>query len=346
MKKRGKALKTILISFGVTVGVLGVLSAVFIYAELSKINAPEKHEDIAPENEIFETENLSDFGADIPQLEPGEVVWPDGDGKASELSETDLQRIDKTAANKKVINILLIGQDKRPGEKRARSDAMIIASYSQKEGTLKLVSLIRDMYVPIPGYSDNRINAAYQFGGMKLLDKTIEKDFGVSVDGNIEVNFECFTQLVDMLGGLDIRLKKAEAVHLNKKFGWKLTEGQNHLNGQQTLEYARIRYVGNGDFERTDRQRTVLTNIYDSVNKLNLTKKYQMLDKMLPYLTTDMSKQEILGYAYAVLTGGIKNAESYRIPAEGGYKMARIRDMAVLVPNLAKARALLKVCKR
>ena len=70
--------------------------------------------------------------------------------------------------------------------------------------------------------------------------------------------------------------------------------------------------------------------------------KYQMLDKMLPYLTTDMSKQEILGCVYAILTGGIKSTESYRIPAEGGYKMAKIRDMAVLVPNLAKARALLK----
>jgi anionic cell wall polymer biosynthesis LytR-Cps2A-Psr (LCP) family protein len=63
---------------------------------------------------------------------------------------------------------------------------------------------MRDMYVPIPGYSDNRINAAYQFGGMELLDKTIKKDFGVSVDGNMEVSFEGFIQLVDMREGLTL----------------------------------------------------------------------------------------------------------------------------------------------
>jgi LCP family protein required for cell wall assembly len=340
MKKRGKALKTILISFGVAVVTLVAASGVFIYSELSKINAPERLEYIGPENEVFDTEGNSEYGTELPQLKPEDIVWPIGD----ENNETAIPDTEGPYANKEIINILLIGQDRRPGEKRARSDALIIASYSKKDGSLKLFSLMRDMYVPIPGYSDNRINAAYQFGGMELLDKTIKKDFGVTVDGNMEVSFEGFTQLVDMLGGLDIELNKTEAAHLNKKFGWKLSGGRNHLSGQQTLEYARIRHVGHGDFERTERQRTVLANIYGSFSKLNVTKKYQMLDKMLPYLTTDMSKQEILSCAYAVLKGGIKNIESYRIPAEGEYKMVKIRDMAVLVPNLAKARALLKDC--
>jgi LCP family protein required for cell wall assembly len=180
------------------------------------------------------------------------------------------------------------------------------------------------------------------FGGMALLDKTIKKDLGVSIDGNIEVNFEGFTQLVDMLGGIDIDLNKAEAAHLNKKYGRKLAGGINHMDGQQTLEYARIRYVGKGDYERTDRQRTVLLQIFDSMMQLSLAKKYVMLNKMLPYLTTDMSKQEILGYAYAVLTHGVISTKSYRLPADGTFKSAKIRKMAVLVPNLTKNRALLK----
>lgn len=302
-------------------------TGIFIYTELSKINAPDKMTDVAPENEIFDTKDNSDFGAQAPQVKPEDIVWP------AEI---------KPADDKKIINILLIGQDKRPGEKRARSDAMIIASYNKKEGTLKFISLMRDMYVPIPGYSDNRINAAYTFGGMKLLDKTIEKDFGVSIDGNIEVNFEGFAQLVDMLGGVDLVLNKAEAAHLNKKFGWKLTEGTNHLNGQQTLEYARIRYVGNGDYERTDRQRTVLTHIFTGIMQLSMAKKYKILDQILPYLTTDMSKQDILGYAYTVLANGVAHTASYRIPEEGTYKSAKIREMAVLVPNLTKNRTLMK----
>lgn len=340
MKKRGKAIKIILITIGVTAAVLAAASGVFVYTELSKIGVAEKQEFHAPENEFFEMEHNSDDSADAPRMAPEDVIWPSGDEPDPEMPAFPENA--KPSGEMNVINILLIGQDKRPGEKRARSDAIIIACYSKADKALRLISLMRDMYVPIPGYSDNRINAAYQFGGMHLLEKTVEKDFGVSIDGNIEVDFDGFIQLVDLLGGIDMTLSRAEAAHLNQKFGWKLIGGQNHLNGQQTLEYARIRRIGQGDFERTDRQRAVLTEIYDSVSKLNMTRKYQMLDKMLPYLTTDMSKQEILGCVYAILTGGIKSTESYRIPAEGGYKMAKIRDMAVLVPNLAKARALLK----
>lgn len=334
-----KPFKTILVSLGVTLAALAAGAGIFIYSMLEQINEPEAIEQIAPENESFDTESNNDYGSDMTQLDTAEIDWTEGEPPVDGTPGFDMP-----PADKKVINILLIGQDKRPGEKRARSDAIIIASYNKADKTLKLVSLMRDMYVPIPGYSDNRLNAAYSFGGIQLLDKTIEKDFRVPIDGTVEVNFEGFTKLVDLLKGLDVKLSKAEAGHLNKKFGWKLTEGQNHLNGQQALEYARIRHIGNGDFERTDRQRILLTNMYDSISRLNMTKKYQILSKILPYLTTDMSKQEILGYACAVLTGGIQSTESYRIPAEGGYKIAKIRDMAVLVPNLAKARALLKAC--
>lgn len=342
MKKQRKPLKTILISFGVTVAVLAVSSGVFIYSELSKINTPETMEEIAPENEVFDSENNNDYGVNMPSIDPKDVVWPSGDKPAFNTPSANIPSIEKTSDDKKVISILLIGQDKRPGEKRARSDAMIIASYSANEGTLKLTSLMRDMYVPIPGYSDNRINAAYQFGGMPLLKKTIEKDFGVIIDGTIEVNFEGFTHVVDMMGGIDIELSKAEAAHLNKKYSRQLAGGVNHLDGQQTLEFARIRSVGNGDYERTDRQRTVLRHMYDSMMHFSLSKKYIIIDKMLPYLTTDMPKQEILGYAYMVLTHGVKSTKSYRIPADGTFETAKIRQMAVLVPNLTKTRALLK----
>lgn len=326
MRNRRKPLKTILISFGITVCVIAASTGILIFSELSKINEPEKIANIAPENEVFDSEDHSDFKANVPQLSPEDVVWPSGD---------------KPAVDKKIVNILLIGQDRRPGEEHARADSIILASYNKKDGSLKLISLMRDLYVPIPGYSDNRINAAYQFGGMELLDKTIETDFGVTIDGNIEVNFEGFTHLVDMLGGINVMLSKAEAVHLNES-GWKLIEGTNLLSGMQTLEYARIRSVGNADYERTERQRTVLMKIFSSMMQLSLSKKYKMLDKMLPYMTTDMKKEEILGYIYSVLSNGVKSTESHRIPEDGMFRQARIRKMAVLVPNLAKTRALLK----
>ena len=339
MEKRRKPFKIILIAICVTVGVLAAASVIYVDSFLSRISAPENIEQIAPENEFFEYDGIE--VNDAPVIDPMDIVWPAGEQPEADQPEAEPPAPPATSTGKEVVNILLIGQDKRPGEKRARSDAMIIASYSENDGKLTLISLMRDMYVPIPGYSDNRINAAYQFGGMKLLDKTIEKNFGVGIDGNFEINFEGFSQLVDMLGGIDLSLNTTEATHLNKKFGWKLARGKNHLNGQQTLEYARIRYVGNGDFERTERQRIVLRQIFDGIMQLNLAKKYQLLEKMLPFLTTDMSKQKILGYVSMVLAKGVTRTESFRIPADGSYKQAKVRNMAVLVPNLTKIRALI-----
>lgn len=90
--------------------------------------------------------------------------------------------------DKEVINILLIGQDRREGQARQRSDSMILCSINKARKKIILTSIMRDLYVPIPGYSDNRINAAYQFGGMPLLDQVIEESLGVHVDGNVEVD--------------------------------------------------------------------------------------------------------------------------------------------------------------
>ena len=81
-----------------------------------------------------------------------------------------------------VINIMLIGQDRRPGEERARSDSMILVSMNKEKGTIRLTSFMRDLYVTIPGRNPNKMNAAYQFGGMKLLRETMLENFGVYVD--------------------------------------------------------------------------------------------------------------------------------------------------------------------
>jgi LCP family protein required for cell wall assembly len=302
-----------------------------VYLELSKIKVHDPVYVVPPEEEYFEIDEY-DSGAEtdgenVKQLEPEEVEWPDGIEQISGLD---------------TVNVLLIGQDKREGQKRQRSDSMIIVSYNTNDGTVKMISLMRDLYVQIPGYSDNRLNVAYVFGGMKLLEETIKRNFGVQVDGNFEVDFDGFKKVIDILGGVDITLSKEEAKHLNKKYGWKLAEGDNHLTGEQALEYSRIRYVGRDDFERTERQRTVLTKVINEILELDTAKKLKVLDEVFPYLTTDMSKTDILSYAYTILQNGVNGIENYRIPGDNAFKQARIRGMAVLVPNLKKNRALIE----
>ena len=235
-----------------------------------------------------------------------------------------------------VSNILLIGQDTRvPGE-RARSDSMIICSINKNTNEITLVSIMRDMYVPIPGYSDNRINAAYQFGGMELLDQVIEESLGVHIDGNVEVNFEGFINAFTQIGNIDIELYQAEADHLNSQnSSWNLTAGVNSLTPEQALAYSRIRYVGNSDWERTDRQRRVLMAAFNKIAGGSVFDMINMADAIFPYLTTDMTNDQILGYVYTLATSGMSMGENYRLPVDGYYTNETLRaGMEVLVPDL------------
>ena len=160
---------------------------------LNRINRSDwsNEEKVDPSQEDFD----SDDGAGENTVDPDDVNWDEV----------------KVFSHPDVKNILLIGQDRRPGEKRARSDSMIICSLNQKTGVVTLVSLMRDMYVPIPGYSDNRINAAYAFGGMTLLNQVIKEDLGIIIDGNVEVDFDGFIQVMGMVAPLNIELKSNEA---------------------------------------------------------------------------------------------------------------------------------------
>ena len=109
-----------------------------------------------------------------------------------------------------VTNILLIGNDSRENGEDGRSDAMILLSISNRTKKIYMTSLLRDMYVEIPGYKDNRLNAAYSYGGAELLMETIEQNFDIHISRYVLVNFEAFANLVDAVGGVDLELTGKE----------------------------------------------------------------------------------------------------------------------------------------
>ena len=245
-----------------------------------------------------------------------------------------------------IINILLIGQDRREGEdsRQARSDSMILCSFNQKTGQITMTSFLRDLYVPIPGHGSNRINAAYSIGGMDLLRQTIQENFQVCVDGCVEVDFVQFTQIIDLLGGVRISLRQDEADIINQETGSALTEGEQLLTGEQALTYSRIRYLDlDGDFSRTNRQRKVMTALAETLRSAQISKVIPTLSKVLPMITTDMKSSQILLLAIELLPQ-LSDAQiaSQRIPADGSYTDQTIDGMAVLVADMEKNRTLLR----
>ena len=243
-----------------------------------------------------------------------------------------------------LINIMLIGQDRRPGEARTRSDSMILCTFNKKTGQMTMTSFLRDLYVQIPGYQDNRLNVAYAAGGMSLLNETLKHNFGIHVDGNIEVDFTQFAQLVDLMGGVSMELRQDEANSINQSTGSALSAGKQWLTGSQALAYARIRNLdADGDFSRTNRQRKVVTALLDSYKSADLSTIYSVIMDALPMITTDMSKTDMLGYAVDVFPK-LANMElvSQRIPADGTYEQRMIREMAVLVADMDASRQILE----
>ncbi len=339
-KSRWKSLPKfarVLIIVGGVILLLVLVAWIGIKMYLSRINRIEEKERLPRSQETFETSS----GTDQDTISAEDIDW-------------DLL-YDTVKQDKDIKNIMLIGQDKRPGETNpARSDTMILCSINKKTNQITLISFMRDMYVPIPGYSDNRINASYNFGGAALLKETIEQDFLVGIDNAIEVDFEGFIQAMTSVGDLEIELSQDEADYLNeigpvmnREAGledgvWNLKAGKNSLRPDQALAYSRTRHVGRSDWERTDRQRRVITAAFEKMLKLDLSEMLDVVNAVIPYFATDMTDSEILGYVYYIAKEGIHVKESLRIPADGAYTNERINNMAVLVPNLQKNRDLLK----
>ena len=286
-----------------------------------------------------------DFNYVKPEDETFETTHPDAAAEGVEKRDADSVVWDKVDAldGKHVINILLIGQDRREGESRARSDTMILVSVNTERKSISLVSLMRDLYVQIPGYSDNRINAAYQWGGMELLDETVLENFGVEVDGNVEADFEQFETIIDILGGVDVEMSKGEAEYMKYVMdSGDVQEGENHLSGKQALDFARMRGLDD-DFHRTERQRRLLTRLAEKLQSASVQQLLDLVNEVLPHVSTDMSSTQMLGYADSAIQVYLSGAEiaTGRIPAESMYSDAEIRGMQVLVPNLEKCQSYL-----
>ncbi len=218
-------------------------------------------------------------------------------------SENKLPELDE------VYNILLVGTDERNPNYGGRSDVMMLVSINKKTKQIVGTSFLRDLYVKIPEKGFDKLNASFAYGGIELLLDTLEYNLSLKVDRYITVNFQSFIDIVDILGGLDICIQEEELYWVNQYIhASNLIVGcdedsdyltfangsPQHLNGRQALAYARVRYVGNGDFTRTERQRTVVTEIFEKFKKTDPNTLIELLDTILPQVTTNIPTDEFL----------------------------------------------------
>lgn len=235
--------------------------------------------------------------------------------------------------SEEVINLALFGVDSRGDGVEGRSDAMMIVSIDMKHNKIKAVSIMRDSLVTIEqdgAYAKRKINSAYARGGVQLAVKTLNQNFNMNITDYVALNFNQMAGIVDALGGVEVEVTEAERRNANKFIKEMAKEagveadlikesGTVTLYGYQAVAYARIRYVGNADFERTERQREVMEKLMNKILAASATRYLDIVENLIPMVETSLTKDEILEIAKGVIFNGKPSFEQGRFPLDGTY---------------------------
>lgn len=256
------------------------------------------------------------------------------------------------------VTLLVIGTDNRKGDQVGRSDTILLVSLHPAQQRCAVVSVQRDLYVAIPDHGENRINAAYSFGGAELLRATVEENLQVSVDGTVQVDFSAFKTMVDAAGGVEISLSAEEAEYLrgegpncvDGKVGrytngrtYDVQKGNTHMGGTMALDYVRARHVGkSSDFGRTGRQRTLLKALLKKAKHSALPELMGLLKGAKRVLkeshaSSSLRWEQLAGLGLTALDMVQSEDEEWfvtgSVPAQGQYLDEKRDGMAVLVPK-------------
>lgn len=244
-------------------------------------------------------------------------------------------------------NIALFAVDRRNKNEEGNSDVIMVISVDPVSKRVKMSSILRDTYVNIEGKGMDKINAAFAFGGAQLAIKTINQNLGMDIKDYINVDFFSAARIVDALGGVDINIKTEEIPYLNNYLHEiaildnipevKVTNpGLQKLSGKQTVAYTRIRAVGRGDYERTERQRSVLVALFSKMQGAGPAIFPVFMNQILPNLETSMDSMTLFGIGSNILNSKTKGIEQARFPLDSSSKGVRINNIWYLQADLNK----------
>lgn len=255
--------------------------------------------------------------------------------------------MDAAALNPDWQNILLLGTDSRTSDTDTRTDTMIILSLNARSNEIRMTSLMRDIWVDVPGHGGAKLNAACVYGGPELTLQTINQNFGMDIQSYVEVNMQCLAQIVDALGGIRMDVSDSEAKAINKLFaddrnahdentyfaGDTVSAGsQVLLNGKQALAFVRIRSMDN-DYVRTDRQRQMLVAIAKDLQQKDLLSLGAIVAGMLQYVKTNLTFDEIMAIAGVCMGASLDDLPELRLPAEGTYQSGTFNGTWCIKPD-------------
>lgn len=258
------------------------------------------------------------------------------------ITDETKEIIEKTGKADEIRNIALFGTDQLNVKEQGRSDFIMILSIDEAHKKIKMSSIMRDSYVSIKGHGMDKINHAYAYGGPELAIRTLNENFGMNITDYVTVNFYSMEKIVNSLGGLVIDVKPSELEDLNlyikemadaakRKPEYIPKAGSQKLNGIQVVAYARNRAWGKGDdFERSERQRKVLSMLFDKVQDAGITKYPGLVSDLAEYVSTSLSVPEMLKLGTNVLTSGIRTLDQERFPVDGYHTGQLIKDVYYL----------------
>ncbi len=208
---------------------------------------------------------------------------------------------DASSIEEDVYNILLIGSDRRDDSWNGNSDVMILVTVNDSTESIVMTSFMRDLYADIPGYGVHKLNYAYAAGGADKLVETLEDNYDIGIDNYAAVDFDGMAEIIDLIGGVDMELSDAEVGVMNTYLN---AMGQSdqclyaggfyHLSGYQAVAHMRDRYVGNSDYERTERQRNVLSEIFHSLQDLDAAELTDLAQEALDLTEHDISVLDLI----------------------------------------------------
>lgn len=268
-----------------------------------------------------------------------EIPKTDEDLGISKEAENEINIFDK---NKSIFNVLLFGVDKRSDEEKGRSDSIMILTIDPVNNKIKLSSLMRDSRVTIKDYGEDKLGHAYAYGGPELAIHTINKNFRLNIRHFASIDYGGLVNIIDSVGGIYATVKEDEIDMVNKYTNdTAFVEGLSYkpitrsgyqlLDGLQAVGYSRIRKVGDGDYERTQRQRIVLSAVIRKLTDLNVLELPGVIRKLAANVETNITSNYMLTVGSSILNAGISDIRQARFPTDENSKGEMIKGSWFLV---------------